>query len=82
MKVVKPGYLDYWPGYAITPEVYISGLYFNIDAVSKFIQSKSVLEILYEMLEKKKMPEDKIKDIILKRERRVPGFTVITKWGK
>ena len=29
-----------------------------------------------------KLSEDKIKDIILKRERRVPGFTVITKWGK
>jgi len=30
----------------------------------------------------RKMDEDKIKDIILKRERRVPGFAVITKWGK
>lgn len=29
-----------------------------------------------------KLSEDKIKDIVLKRERRVPGFTVITKWGK
>jgi aubergine-like protein len=28
------------------------------------------------------MPKDKVKDILLKRERRVPGFTVITKWGK
>jgi hypothetical protein len=29
-----------------------------------------------------KFSEDKIKDIILRRERRVPGFTVITKYGK
>jgi hypothetical protein len=29
-----------------------------------------------------KFSEDKIKDIILKRERKTPGFTVITKWGK
>jgi hypothetical protein len=28
------------------------------------------------------MKQDQVKDELLKRERKVPGFTVITKWGK
>lgn len=64
------------------PQVYLSGMFFNIDAVTKFIQNTPVVDILTEMAFNKKLAQDKIKDILLKRERRVPGFTVITKWGK
>lgn len=71
-----------WQGFSIVPQVYVNGLFFNIDAVTKFIQNKPVLDILTDMNFNKKFSQDKIKDILLKRERRVPGFTVITKWGK
>ena len=81
-QTIRQHNLDVWPGYSIVPQVYTGGLYFNIDAVTKFIQNQPVLDILSEMAFRDKLSHDKIKDILLKRERRVPGFSVITKWGK
>jgi len=74
--------LEVWQGYSINPEVYRAGMFFNIDAVTKFIQTKNVLGMLSHMKSNEKLSYDQMKDRILRRERRVPGFTVITKWGK
>ena len=71
-----------WQGFSINPEVYRAGFFFNIDSVTKFIQTDSVFKLLTSMKFEQKLSEDKIKDIVLKRERRVPGFSVITKYGK
>ena len=71
-----------WQGYSINPEVYRAGFFFNIDSVTKFIQTDSVFKLLTALKFDQKLSEDKIKDIVLRRERRVPGFAVITKYGK
>lgn len=74
--------LEMWPGYIVDPKVYVSGCYINIDTATKFIQTKSVLELLSNLKHREKRTNDEIKDMLLQRQRKVPGFTVITKWGK
>lgn len=49
-KVIPQHQLEMWPGFLATTRLVKDGIFLNVDTVSKFIQQRTILEFIQELL--------------------------------
>jgi hypothetical protein len=55
---IEKHYLEMWPGYETAAKSYIDGIFLNVDTATKFINKETVIEQVYDMLDKRYSKKD------------------------